>query len=493
MTKSNKYIPWLLILLLSMRAKAEISLSALFSDNMILQQKSIVKIWGYGNVSEKVGINASWNNETYFSTTDTDGVWEYNLATPLYGGPYTIKLTGDSTLTLKNILIGDVWLCSGQSNMEMPIGGWGKVLNYEMEIANANYDQIRYFNVNHYTSNQPLQDVKYFKQWQVCSPKTAEEFSAVAYFFAREVYNKTKIPIGIINASYQGTAIQAWMGRDAFIANAKMKRITDSIFTDYKTWEQMKNAYDSAKTSNSPPFRPQDTPTVLYNAMIYPLKKCSIKGFLWYQGENNVGGARLYEEYFKAMINNWRQTFNHQNLPFYFVQLANYKQKTTDIDRSYWAELREAQAKALSLPFTGMAIAIDIGEADNVHPKNKQEVGRRLALVALSKSYKRNISYSGPIFKKVKRKNGSVILFFKHAKRLRTNDGASPKGFIIAGNDKKFVHASARISGNRVVISSRKISKPVSVRYGWGDNPDCNLYNKYDLPAAPFKTDSWDY
>ena len=388
-------------------------------------------------------------------------------------------------------MIGDVWLCSGQSNMEMPVGSWGKVLNYEKEIKDADYDNIRYFNADHYTSNQPLNDLKQFKPWRACSPETVGDFSAVAYFFTRKIYNETGIPLGIVHASYQGTAIESWVSRDAFTSDLKMRKITDSIFSDRITWEEMKRAYEKSKTSASKPFRPQDAPTVLYNAMIHPLKYFPIKGILWYQGENNVGRASQYSGLFKTLIKDWRNTFENAQLPFYFVQLANYRDKQYDFSRSHWAELREAQGKALSLTATAMAVTIDIGEANNVHPKNKQEVGYRFALIALAKTYKKNIEFSGPVYDNFKIRGNKVVLSFRHNKRLQAKSGGLLSGFAIAGKDKKFYWANAKIKNKRVVLYNREVANPIAVRYAWADNPDASLYNSAQLPAAPFRTDDW--
>jgi len=479
----------LLVLMFAGIAKSSVSMSALFSDNMVLQQKTTVIIWGYAKPFEQVSVKASWNNSKTNCETDIHGVWKCAVNTISFGGPYDIEVCGENRIILSNIMLGDVWLCSGQSNMEMPIASWGKVINFESEVAQSGHENIRYFNVSHYTSNQPLPDVKVFKSWQVASPAVSGDFSAVAYFFARQVNRHTGIPIGIIHASYQGTAIESWLNASALRADPARILLVDSIFNDTTSQKRFLKRSAATTPADIKKVRPQDAPGVLFNAMIWPLRQYAIKGFLWYQGENNVGRPGKYAYDFKRLISAWRQTFGGPELPFYFVQLANYNAKTTAAARSHWAELRAAQAQALILPHTGMAVTIDIGEAANVHPKNKQEVGRRLALIALSKTYEQRIAFSGPVVKKIVRRKNKLLIYFRHANKLHTEDGAAPKGFIVAGADKKFYEGRAVLHGKHVAVSSDFVKAPVAVRYAWADNPDINLYNASLLPPQPFMID----
>jgi sialate O-acetylesterase len=424
------------------------------------------------------------------------------------GGPLEMTITGrDNALSIKDILVGEVWIGSGQSNMQWCVKDSN---NGKDEAAAANYPSVRLFYVERKVATSPRYDCK--GEWKVCTPETVPEFSAVLYFFGRDLHKELNLPVGLIHSSWGGTPAESWTSRPTLEADADLKVIParwDDKIANYpkakaeydaamKSW---KEAAEQAKAAGQPepkkPGAPQgaDSPWLasgLYNAMIAPLVPYAVQGAVWYQGESNAGRAFQYRKLFAAMIKDWRKAWGTKDFSFYFVQLANFTQTKPDPDESDWAELREAQTMALKLKKTGMAVAIDIGEAKDIHPKNKQEVGRRLALNALEKNYGRDIAFSGPMYKSMSVKGGEIVVKFTHAgDELVAKGGDALKGFAIAGADKKFVWADAKIKGKTVVVSSPGVDKPVAVRYAWANNPVCNLYNGAGLPASPFRTDTW--
>jgi sialate O-acetylesterase len=636
-----------LVILSSNAVNAAVSLPSFFTDNMVLQQKSAVPFWGESD-GKSITVTTSWDKKTY-TTQVANGKWKVVLKTPNYGGPYTITINDGTIKTLANILIGEVWLCSGQSNMEMPLEGWGKINNYKEEIANANYPQIRLLQAEHIESTLPLNTLKVQHDgWNVCSPETAADFSATAYFFARKIYKEKKIPIGLIHSSWGGTLIEAWTSSGALNTihdfdaeiqamksetnaaallqkyNADMvdweKKLTgsDKGFQDKKpiwatanfddsSWKTMplpaffenkglsnfdgvvwfrkkvtlsqnnvdedlnlsyyaddddmiwvngkyvgetkgynverhyiipslflkkgENTitirvfdgagnggiygdenfslksgketislvgdwkYNIGADSKDLPAKPylaqgQNRPSAIYNAMIAPLLDYRIKGVIWYQGESNAERAYQYQKLFPLLINDWREKFKDKNLPFLFVQLANYKQQKEQPANSDWAELREAQFKALKLPNTGMIVTTDIGNGEDIHPKNKQDVGGRLANIALAKVYDTKTDYSGPLYKSYVIKGNIVTIDFDFNENIKAKDSIL-KGFEIAGSDQKFHWAEAKIVNGKVEVYSQEVPNPVSVRYNWADNPNGNLTNASGLPASSFRTDNW--
>jgi len=627
----------------------EVTVPSLFTDNMVLQRNQQAPVWGTATPGGKVTV--LFNGQKKAAVADESGAWMTKLNVGAAGGPYDMLVIGADTTKLSNVMVGDVWVCSGQSNMEMPLAGWGKVQNYEQEIAAADYPNIRLFQVKHTTSLNPMPDVE-AEPWQECSPETAPEFSATAYFFGRTLYKELNIPIGLIHTSWGGTIAEAWTAPDfleqmADFAEAMKKQkelaaVEDSNRVDFETQMQQWNAavdsivaaaqqgapsLESAdindaswKTMRLPvlwekaglpafdgivwfrktvdlsaeqaagdallslgpiddqdityvngrrvgatgvynepreyslaagllkagknviavrildtgggggiwgddaqmwldaagskislagtwkykvglsldetPPKPQspnnpNRPAVLYNAMLEPLMPFAIHGAIWYQGESNAARAYQYRELFPTMITSWRSHWGQGNFPFYFVQLANWRQRRDHPVASDWAELREAQTMTLSLPNTGMAVIIDIGDAENIHPKNKQEVGRRLALNALAKDYGKDVEFSGPMYQSMAVEGDKVRLVFSHAEGLVAKGGVLT-GFAIAGADSQFVWANAQIDGETVLVSSPDVESPIAVRYAWADNPLCNLYNAAGLPASPFRTDDWD-
>jgi sialate O-acetylesterase len=368
--------------------------------------------------------------------------------------------------------------------------------NAEWKIAAANYPKIRLFTVERKVAEQPQSDCE--GSWTLCSPETVPGFSAVAYYFGRELHKKLDVPVGLIHTSWE---------KDADFAPILM-RYADAVArypqakTEYEQKvAQWKEVVKKAKAEKKkPPRQPRaprgpghhHSPAGLYNAMIAPLIPYGIQGAIWYQGESNAGRAYQYRKLFPAMIKNWRNDWGQGDFPFLFVQLANFKAVNPQPSESDWAELREAQLMTLALADTGMAVIIDIGEADDIHPKNKQDVGKRLALWALAGSYRKKLVYSGPIYKSMKVERDKIVLQFDHVgSGLVAGRGGALKGFAVAGADRKFVWADARMDSNGIVVSSDEVSEPAAVRYAWADNPVCNLYNWEGLPASPFRTDDW--
>ncbi|MDB5231020.1 MAG: Sialate O-acetylesterase [Chitinophagaceae bacterium] len=455
-------------------ASAKVILPLLFSDNMVLQQKDNVALWGQSTIAKSVVITTSWNHKKFTVVSNADGSWKINVPTPKPGGPYTITFNDGEELVLNNILIGEVWLCSGQSNMEMPIEGWGKIKNFKEEITAADFPNIRLIKVEKSTSTQPLTQANIKERWQPCSPKTVADFSAVAYFFARNIQQHHNIPIGLIQTAYSGTPAESWTSGPALKTMPEYASLVDVI--------------------SSKPGAPNDShiPTVLFNAMVNPLIPYAIRGVIWYQGEANDRKAQQYKRLFPLLINDWRKNWGNKTFPFFYVQLANFTEAKAEPGGSTWAELREAQLQTLQVPHTGMAVTIDIGDAKDIHPKNKQDVGLRLALIARAKVYKEKLVYSGPIYRSYKIKSDKIEIMFNHTHGgLQAKNNDDLKGFSIAGEDKKFYWAHARIKGNKIIVWCNKAEKPVAVRYAWANNPECNLYNKAGLPASPFRTDTW--
>ena len=639
----------LLFALSALFSTANITLPRIFGDNMVLQRNKPISIWGWASPGEKLTIQ--FNRQTKTSKADKSGKWQVYLEPEMAGGPYQLTIKGKNQVIIQNILVGEVWICSGQSNMEMPIAGWGKINYYLEEIAAADYPQIRHFKVPNTISTTLKEDIT-GGSWQVCSPATAGDFSAAAYFFAREIYQRLKVPVGLINTSWGGTQSEAWTSKAAFEQNEHFKDIAaemnsgniDSLLKarreavikniqkaqggqfsnnantsewksnsfDDRQWPEMKlpgvwedqgfpgldgvvwfrktimiNAQDAGKQATlelakiddidetyingikvggmaqwdeprkynipagilsagknvisvkvqdnqggggiygeAPAMKitvgstvqslaggwkfqiasisskdnqgmgPNDYPSVLFNAMINPLLPYTIQGAIWYQGESNAGRAYEYRTAFPLMINDWRKHWNRGNFPFFFVQLSTYgKAEANSNNGSNWAELREAQAMTLSLPHTGMAVTTDIGDPKDIHPKNKQDVGKRLAYIALHDVYQQPGEYSGPVFESYKTDGSHVTLTFTHTgSGLMARDRYGYlKGFEIAGNDKVFHYASAVIDGNTIIVRSDGVLNPVAVRYNWSDDAsEGNVFNKEALPLAPFRTDTWE-
>ncbi len=621
---------------------ADVKLPKIFSDNMVLQRDRIIPVWGWANANEKITVQ--FNHQIKKINADKSGNWMINLDKENAGGPYQLIIKGNNNITFNNVLTGDVWICSGQSNMEFTVQS---VINADKEMADANYPMIRHFDVPNSLSSKPQNDIP-GGDWKVCSPTTVGDFTAVGFFFARELYNQLKVPIGLLNTSWGGTMVETWTSREAFensdefknmIAGmpslsldslikvrteATQKRIEDlqgsldAANSDTwkepnindSNWPQMQlpnlwesqqlgdldgivwfrktinlsteeagkaatlklamiddndityvngikvgsiNSYNTKRnytipagvlkegknviavrvedtggsggiygdssdlkltvgdqvvplagewhykveklTGGSGSVGPNSFPTLLFNAMINPLIPYAIKGAIWYQGEANADRAYQYRKAFPLMITDWRKRWNEGDFPFYFVQLATFNAANGNSKNgSTWGELREAQAKTLSLPNTGMSITTDIGDPGDIHPKDKQDVGKRLAAIALHNLYGKNNVFSGPMYQSMKTEsNKAVISFTNICSGLMVKDKYGYiKGFEIAGADKQFHFAKAFIEGNTVVVYNDSVANPVAIHYGWADDAgDDNLYNKEGFPAAPFRTDEW--
>ncbi len=623
---------------------ANITLPKIFGDNMVLQREKPIPVWGWAEPNEKITV--SFKKQTKATVAGKDGKWMIKLAPEKAGGPFTLTATGKNKISFSNVLVGEVWVCSGQSNMEMSIGGWGKINNYEQEIAEANYPQIRHIKVPNKISITPKDDIE-SGEWKIANPQNAGDFSAVGYFFAREIQKELKVPVGLVNTSWGGSMIETWVSKEAFAQSPEFKEMIKGMPTlnldsmaklqseavikkieatqgplvskemaatwssatlDASNWQQMTlpslwegkgftgldgvvwfkktvtvsaseagkeatlelstiddndityvngtqvgstNAYNEKRkytipkgvlkegvnsiairvedtgggggvfgeaadmklTIESqqqslagdwgyrvealklmPSVGPNDYPTLLFNAMINPLIPFAMRGALWYQGETNAGRAYEYRTSFPLMIKDWRNRWQQGDFPFYFVQLASFDAAGGNTAKgSTWAELREAQTRTLSLPNTGMAVTTDVGDAKDIHPKNKQDVGRRLAAIALQKTYGKTKVGSGPMYGSMKASASSIVLSFTSiGSGLMAKGGSDLSGFEVAGADKIFHPAKATIKGSTVVVSSNAVSKPVAVRYGWSDDAGTiNLFNKEGFPASPFRTDNW--
>ena len=493
-------IPFLLVALaFAARANAEVSLPALLADHMVMQRGLPVHVWGMAAPQEPVTV--TFRGETKSATADDLGRWSIYLSPGEAGGPFQLSIKATNTIVLNDILVGDVWVASGQSNMEFPMTG---LVNATAEIAAAQYPRIRIFRVEHKPSDYPLENVD-TKAWTACTPETVADSSAVAYFFARNLQQKLGVPIGLIESFWGGTPAESWTSLPALSADASLmpvfgaraKTATTESTTRLKLQNEerefqraVEQAQADGKTAPSRQWHPDFaawSPAALYNGMIAPLTPFAIRGVIWYQGEANSGPERasLYARLFQTMIRDWRNAWGEGDFPFLFVQIASWN--TTD--EALWPDVRDAQRRALVLENTGMAVTIDIGDPVDIHPKDKQDVGLRLALAARAIAYGEKIEWSGPLYRQLTQEEHALRVWFEHANGLaaKGTEGTSLTGFEIAGADGKYVAAEARIEGTSVVVSNSEVPTPVSVRYGWAANPNCNLINREDLPASPFR------
>ena len=501
-------------------ASAQVKPSSLFSDHMVLQSGMQVPIWGTAAAGEKITVK--FNGQTRSAVADsTSGKWMVRLSKLKAGGPFEMTIAGNKanepSLLIKDILVGEVWLGSGQSNMDFTVATttrhyFAGVKNEVEEVAAANYPQIRMFTGAWKNSYDPQTEIS--GTWLVVTPETVKEMSAIGYFFARDMQKELKVPFGIITEAFGASTAEAWTSREALAANTQLKPLIDAFDTrvaEYKrnppdmtdalkAWQV---AADKARADGKPvprrpgnrnPVQDQHNPTVMYNGMIAPIIPYAIKGVLWYQGEAINGGAtgyKLYPLLQATLIEDWRQRWGEGNFPFYICQLAPLKSWPNRPDTWYNnPDVREAQATVLKIPNTGMAVTIDIGDPVNIHPKDKQAVADRLARIALARTYGRKIEYSGPMYDSMKAEGNVIRIHFTHADGGLVAKGGDLKTFTIAGKDGKFVPAIARIDGGTLIVSSPDVPEPTSVRYAWDNYPEgANLYNADGLPAAPFRTD----
>ncbi len=443
-------------------------LPAMFSDNMVLQQQQLVSVWGVDRPNTKITVKGSWGNHTT-ATTDAKGYWKLKLQTPVAGGPYTLLIKGSNEVTLKNVMIGEVWFCSGQSNMEMPVKGYNNqpIIGSNETILHFANDNIRFLNTPQATSITPLYDVK--GEWKTASPATTGNFSATAYYFARKLQSVLKVRVGIIQSAWGASTIESWMDAE-----------TLSAFSNKQIPVQL------------PDSLPNRTPTILYNSMLHPYIGYSIKGVLWYQGEGNRENANEYHALFSSVITSWRKQWQQGDFPFYFVQIAPFEPGKINA-----AFLREAQLKTMqTVPHTGMAVTLDIGERTVIHPAQKEQVGNRLAYWALANDYSiKGIAFSGPVYREMKQTpDGKLQLRFDYCEQGLTSFGKPLSDFEVAGEDKVFHPAQARIQNDKngiVTVWSDAVKNPVSVRYAFKNWAEASLFNTQALPASSFRTDEW--
>jgi sialate O-acetylesterase len=496
-----------LFLLAAGTARADVKLPSVFTDHAVLQYGMPVPIWGWADPGEKVSV--AIGKQTASTEADAKGKWQVSLGPLNTGKPVTMIVKGKNQITIKDVLVGEVWLCSGQSNMALRVSG---CKDFEKEKAEAKYPQIRMFQVANRPAQTPEEDVP--GTWIVCSPETVGGFSATAYFFGREIHKRLDAPVGLINSSVGGTAVEAWTSMDV----QKNKKYLASLFAD---WNRRAANYDAVKAKTRyekqlaawkeaaakaraegkrPPRRPRapvdprsdrNHPSNLFNGMIAPLIPYALRGAIWYQGERNartVETARLYRQQLPLLIQDWRKRWGQGDFPVYWVQLPNFKERKDDPgETSAWAVIRESMAACLRVPNTGMAVTIDVGEAKNIHPKNKQAVGKRLALAALAQAYKQDVVGKSPSYRSHAVRGNEIVVTFDTGGSKLVSKGDEVRGFALADAKGQWHWAKARIDGDQVIVSHPDVKKPTGVRYAWGDNPDCNLYNAAGLPAGPFR------
>jgi sialate O-acetylesterase len=473
-----------MLFLASFALQAEVRLPRLLSDHMLLQRNVPVRIWGQADPGEQVMVR--FRDQDLSTQADTLGRWKVFLKPLGAGGPFTLTIEGSNKITIDDVLVGEVWVASGQSNMAFPMRMLERA---EERIAAANYPQIRLFHVGLATSAYPLDDLT--GAWSWCNPDSVRRYSAVAYFFARHLHEKLRVPVGVILSAWGATPAQAWTSARAMNADPELQVYAGDWAKFMDLYPESQIRYEQQlKQPGAKPAQPigpgsQRAPSVLYNAMIAPVTPYAIRGVIWYQGEGNAGRAYPYRRLFQTLIQDWRRAWGLGDFPFLFVQLASF----TVAPNVEWPELREAQAMALQLRNTGMAVTVDIGDPVDVHPKNKQDVGLRLGLAARAIAYGERIVYSGPIFRELTSEGPALRVYFEHVGGGLLARGGNLRGFSVAGKDGKFMSAKARIDGDTIVVSHSDIKEPIAVRYAWDGFPDCNLFNAEGLPAAPFRTD----
>jgi len=495
-------------------ASADVKLPAIFTSHMVLQQKLANPVWGTAAPGEEVTV--AIGDQKLTTKAGDDGKWRVKLA-PMDANakPQTLTVQGKNEVKIDDVLVGEVWICSGQSNMQWEVA---QSTNAELEIATAKYPQIRFISVPQVGTQEPQADFK--GAWEVCSPATIGKCSAVGYFFGRQLHQQLEVPIGLIDDAWGGSACEAWINRETLAKDGRFGELLAA-------WEGFEKNFDKAKADadhaaalekwkadaaaakeagKQPPRAPGHPGTKLtgnarpgniYNGVLLPTIGYGIKGAIWYQGESNASRAYQYRDLFPLMIKSWRDEWKQGDFSFYYVQLADFLQVKDQPGESNWAELREAQTLTMDkLPNVGEAVIIDIGEADDIHPRNKVDVGNRLARWALAKDYGLKVNYQSPRYKSMEvADDGKVTVTFDHVgSGLTTIESKDVKGFAVAGEDKVWHWATAEIdpkANNKVIVSCKAVAKPVAVRYGWADNPICNLFSKEDLPATPFRSDDW--
>lgn len=492
-------------------ALADVKVPAIFTDHMVLQQGQKNHVWGWADPQESVTVTISGQELT--ASPNADGRWQVTLDALSVGGPHTLTIRGKNTITINDVLVGEVWICSGQSNMQWSVN---QSNDADLEKLAAKFPNIRFISVPQVGTQEAQKDFK--GSWSVCTPETIGECSAVGYYFGRQLHQTLNVPIGLIDNAWGGSACEAWIRREILAGDEKYKPLVDywvnreakeSSPEAQKEWENKLTAYKAAvekakaEGTQPPPF-PQGNPAQtltgnqrisnIYNGVLKPTIGYGIKGAIWYQGETNAGRAYQYRELFPLMIQSWREEWGQGDFPFYYVQLADFLEEKPEPGDSSWAELREAQTLTMSkLKNVGQAVIIDIGEGKDIHPKNKQDVGLRLARWALAKDYQIAVPYRSPEYKSMAKEGHKVVLTFDYVgSGLREFDVREARGFAVAGEDKKWYWAKAKVTGKDTIeVTCDKVADPVAVRYAWADNPVCNVYSGEGLPLTPFRTDDW--
>ena len=489
-------------------ARADVKLPNIFGSHMVLQRDMKDRVWGKADPGEEVTVSIGDQKKT--AKAGDDGKWSVTLDPLPAGGPHTLTVEGKNKVEFEDVLVGEVWLCSGQSNMQWNVGSANDA---DLESLTAKFPKIRLISVPTVGTQEPKDDFN--GSWKVCTPGTVKPFSAVGYFFGRQIHETLDVPVGLINDAWGGSACEAWVRRDLLEADPQYKPLMQrwetiekdakaSDYTDKEKMEQHRLNVERARAEGrTPPRAPQTSkaqlagnarPGNIYNGVLKPTIGYGMRGAIWYQGETNADRAYQYRDLFPLMIKSWRDEWGVGDFSFYWVQLADFKAEKADPGQSAWAELREAQTMTLDrLPKTGQAVIIDLGEGKDIHPRNKQVVAKRLARLALAKDYGVSVPAESPRFKSMEVKDGKAVLTFDNVGGgLQPFDVAEVKGFAVAGSDKTFVWAKAKVVGkNKVEVWVDGVSEPASVRYAWADNPVCNLYSKEGLPVTPFRTDDW--
>lgn len=481
--------------------KADVTLPNIFGDHMVLQREQANPVWGKADASEKVTVTIDGQSHT--TTATADGTWRVELEPLTVGGPYELNVQGNNTVSFKDVLVGEVWICSGQSNMQWPLSNTN---HGAVEIAAANHPQIRLISVPQ-VGTQDAQD-NFNGAWSVCSPESAANFSAVGYLFGSRLHSTLGVPIGLIDNAWGGSAAEAWVPRDVLEADGgyaellsswdeRVAGYTDAMHAakvaEFKAWQAAGKPAPAKRWPSD--FRAGNRrPANIFNGALNPTIGYGIRGVIWYQGESNSARAYQYRDLFPLMITTWRDLWQQGDFPFYWVQLADFMEESPEPQDSAWAELREAQTMTLSLPNTGQAVIIDAGEGRDIHPRDKTTVANRLVRLALANDYGYKIDAQSPRYASMQIKGSAIALTFDHVsgQGLRSFDVKQPIGFSIAGEDQVFVKADAKIIGkNKVLVSSANVSNPVAVRYAWANNPQANLQDRNGLPVTPFRTDDW--
>jgi sialate O-acetylesterase len=499
---------WATLMLLAaavLPAHATVRPHALFSDGAVLQQGMPVPVWGTASAGETVRVSIQGQTAT---TTALGGEWRVRLRPLKAGGPYTLTIAGENTLTIQDVLVGEVWVCSGQSNMEWPLS---RSFQPQEAIARSQDAGLRLWTVPHAVSDIPRRDTQ--GAWKTCGPETLPGFSAVAYYFGRDLRRALGVPVGLIQSTWGGTPAEAWTSRATLASDSALRPILERYREARRAYPEALRAHEEAlarhretaaaaeREGRQPPRPPAapgnpesaTRPSGVYNAMIAPLQPYAIRGVIWYQGESNAGRADEYRTLFPAMIRNWREAWGQgADFPFLFVQLAPFMKIEPEPTESGWAELREAQRlTALRVPNTAMAVITDAGDEADIHPARKEPVGARLALAARAVAYGERVAHTGPIFRSMEVRGNRAILRFKGADRGLVARGGELTGFTLCGEDRKWVNARAILDGDRVIVESPSVSRPAAVRFGWANYPVVNLYDGSGLPASPFRTDDF--